>query len=202
MALFGKKEKPSTLEEIKRAYESLSEDDKKSFKESIKDHVDESVAAQKEDSGEKTAQSAEAEIHEAEGAEHAAGKGDVEELGEKDDTPEEQAEDKRDEEADKSEEISNLDPETEEERPEVKTSEAADDTVSADNSAEIIKGLTDRVTALEESLKGINELKAKMDEFAAKQAAKFGYKSNPDGAEKDIHDMSTAELAERQKIKL
>lgn len=97
MALFGKKEKPSTLEEIKRAYESLSDDDKKSFQESIKDHVDESVAAQKEDSGEKTEQSAEAEIHEAEGAEHAAGKGDVEELGEKDDTPEEQAEDERDE---------------------------------------------------------------------------------------------------------
>lgn len=97
MALFVKKEKPSTLEELKRAYESLSEDDKKSFKESIKDHVDESVAAQKEDSGEKTEQSAEAEIHEAEGAEHAAGKGDVEELGEKDDTPEEQAEDERDE---------------------------------------------------------------------------------------------------------
>ena len=97
MALFVKKEKPSTLEELKRAYESLSEDDKKSFKESIKDHVDESVAAQKEDSGDKTEQSAEAEIHEAEGAEHAAGKGDVEELGEKDDTPEEQAEDERDE---------------------------------------------------------------------------------------------------------
>lgn len=97
MALFGKKEKPSTLEEIKRAYESLSDDDKKLFQESIKDHVDESVAAQKEDSGEQTEQSAEAEIHEAEGAEHAAGKGDVEELGEKDDTPEEQAEDERDE---------------------------------------------------------------------------------------------------------
>lgn len=97
MALFGKKEKPSTLEEIKRAYESLSDDDKKSFQESIKDHVDESVAAQKEDSGEKTEQSAEAEIHEAEGAEHAAGKGDVEDLGENDDMPEEQAEDERDE---------------------------------------------------------------------------------------------------------
>lgn len=104
MALFGKKEKPSTLEEIKRAYESLSDDDKKSFKESIKDHVDESVAAQKEDAGEKTDESAEAEIHEAEGAEHAAGKGDAEELGEKDDTPEEKAEDKRDEEERKDEE--------------------------------------------------------------------------------------------------
>ena len=186
MALFGKKEKLSTLEEIKRAYESLSEDAKKSFKESIKDHVDESVAAQKEDSGDKTEQSAEAEIHEAEGAEHAAGKGDVEELGEKDDTPEEQAEDERDE----------------DERDEDKPFEPSSDTVSADNTAEMIKGLTDRVTALEESLKGINELKEKIDAFATKQAAKFGYKSNPDGAEKDIHDMSTAELAERQKIKL
>lgn len=191
MALFGKKEKLSTLEEIKRAYESLSEDDKKSFKESIKDHVDESVAAQKEDSGKKTEQSAEAEIHEAEGAEHAAGKGDVEELGENDDTPEEQAEDERDE-----------DERDEDDKPEDKPSEPSSDTVSADNSAEMIKGLTDRVTALEESLKGINELKEKIDAFATKQAAKFGYKSNPDGAEKDIHDMSTAELAERQKIKL
>lgn len=123
MALFGKKEKPSTLEEIKRAYESLSDDDKKLFQESIKDHVDESVAAQKEDSGEKTEQSAEAEIHEAEGAEHAAGKGDVDELGEKDDTPEEQAEDERDEEERRDEEISDLDPEMEEDRPEDKPSE-------------------------------------------------------------------------------
>lgn len=123
MALFGKKEKekPSTLEEIKRAYESLSEDDKKSFKESIKDHVDESVAAQKEDAGEKTDESAEAEIHEAEGAEHAAGKGDVEELGEKDDTPEEKAENKRDEEERKDEE--KTEPKTEEEREESKPTE-------------------------------------------------------------------------------
>lgn len=121
MALFGKKEKPSTLEDIKRAYESLSDDDKKSFKESIKDHVDESVAAQKEDAGEKTDESAEAEIHEAEGAEHAAGKGDVEELGEKDDTPEEKAENKRDEEERKDEE--KTEPKTEEEREESKPTE-------------------------------------------------------------------------------
>lgn len=121
MALFGKKEKTSTLEEIKRAYESLSDDDKKSFKESIKDHVDESVAAQKKDAGEKTDESAEAEIHEAEGAEHAAGKGDVEELGEKDDTPEEKAEGKRDEEERKDEE--KTEPKTEEEREEVKPTE-------------------------------------------------------------------------------
>ena len=121
MALFGKKEKTSTLEEIKRAYESLSDDDKKSFKESIKDHVDESVAAQKEDASEKTDESAEAEIHEAEGAEHAAGKGDVEELGEKDDTPEEKAEDKRDEEEREDEE--ETEPKTEEEREEDKPTE-------------------------------------------------------------------------------
>ena len=123
MALFVKKEKPSTLEEIKRAYESLSEDDKKSFKESIKDHVDESVAAQKEDSGDKTEQSAEAEIHEAEGAEHAAGKGDVDELGEKDDTPEEQAEDERDEDERDEDKRDEDERKGEEDKPEDKPSE-------------------------------------------------------------------------------
>ena len=38
MALFGKKEdKPTTLEEVKKAYENLSDDDKKSFHQSIAD---------------------------------------------------------------------------------------------------------------------------------------------------------------------
>lgn len=145
MALFGKKEKPSTLEEIKRAYESLSDDDKKLFQESIKDHVDESVAAQKEDSGEKTEQSAEAEIHEAEGAEHAAGKGDVEELGENDDTPEEQAEDERDE-----------DERDEDDKPEDKPSEPQE--TQLDRIEKLLLSLqADKVEkdALEEHAKGV-----------------------------------------------
>ncbi len=99
MALFGNKDKnkPSTLEEIKRAYENLSDDDKKSFYQSIADRVHESIAAQEREQGQEDSQSAEAREHEALGEEHDEGKGETEELGEKDDTPEEKAEDKIDE---------------------------------------------------------------------------------------------------------
>lgn len=99
MALFGKKEdkKPSTLEEVRKAYEDLSEDDKKSFHQSIADRVHESMAAQEREHGQEDSQSAEAREHEALGAEHADGKGDVSELGEKNDTAEEKREDKADE---------------------------------------------------------------------------------------------------------
>lgn len=91
MAIFSKK--PSTLEEVRRAYENLSEDDKKSFHQSISDRIHESVAAQEREHGQEDSQSAEAREHEALGEEHADGKGDVEELHEKDDTAEERAED-------------------------------------------------------------------------------------------------------------
>lgn len=90
----------TTLEQVRKAYEDLSEDDKKSFHQSIADRVHESIAAQERADGNKDGQSAEAREHEALGEEHAEGKGDVEELHEKDDTPEEKREDKRDEEKD------------------------------------------------------------------------------------------------------
>ena len=76
MALFGKKEdkKPSTLEEVRKAYEDLSEDDKKSFHQSIADRVHESIAAQEREHGQEDSQSAEAREHEALGEEHDEGK--------------------------------------------------------------------------------------------------------------------------------
>lgn len=72
--------KLTTLEQIRKAYEDLSEDDKKSFQQSIADRVHESIAAQERADGNKDSQSAEAREHEALGAEHAAGHGDVSEL--------------------------------------------------------------------------------------------------------------------------
>ena len=95
MALFGKK--PSTLDEVRKAYEDLSDDDKKSFHQSIADRVHESIAAQEREHGQEDSQSAKAREHEALGEEHAEGRGDVEELHESDDTAEEKAEDRRDE---------------------------------------------------------------------------------------------------------
>lgn len=98
MALFGKKEdKPTTLEEVQRAYENLSDDDKKSFHQSLADRVHESIAAQEREHGQEDSQSAEAREHEALGEEHAEGKGAVEELHEQDDTAEEKREDRAEE---------------------------------------------------------------------------------------------------------
>lgn len=70
----------TTLEQVRKAYEDLSEDDKKSFHQSISDRVHESIAAQERADGNKDSQSAADREHEALGAEHAAGHGDVSEL--------------------------------------------------------------------------------------------------------------------------
>lgn len=82
----------TTLEEVKKAYENLSDDDKESFHQSIADRVHESIAAQEEEHGQEDSQSAEAREHEALGEEHSEGKGDTEELHEEDDTAEEKSE--------------------------------------------------------------------------------------------------------------
>lgn len=101
--LFKKKSKKeennnmTTLEEVRKAYEDLSEDDKKSFHQSLADRVHESIAAQEREHGQEDSQSAEAREHEALGEEYAEGKGDTEELYEKDDTAEEKKEDAVDE---------------------------------------------------------------------------------------------------------
>ena len=74
----------TTLEQVRKAYEDLSEDDKKSFHQSIADRVHESIAAQERADGNKDSQTAADREHEALGAEHADGKGDVSELHETD----------------------------------------------------------------------------------------------------------------------
>lgn len=74
----------TTLEQIKKAYADLSDDDKKSFHQSISDRVHESIGEQEHDDGDKDSQSAADREHEALGAEHADGKGDVAELHETD----------------------------------------------------------------------------------------------------------------------
>lgn len=70
--MFGiKKDKPTTLEEVKKAYERLSDEDKAKFKESYSDRVDESVGAQEEADGQKDEQTAEDRVDEAEATETA-----------------------------------------------------------------------------------------------------------------------------------
>lgn len=62
----------TTLEQVKKAYADLSEDDKKSFHQSIKDRVDESVGQQEHlDGRNEDSQTAKDRVDEAEGEERA-----------------------------------------------------------------------------------------------------------------------------------
>lgn len=57
----------TTLEQVKKAYADLSEDDKKSFHQSLKDRVDESVGEQEHLDGNEDSQTAKDRVDEAEG---------------------------------------------------------------------------------------------------------------------------------------
>lgn len=69
----GKEEEQNmtTLEQVRKAYEDLSDDDKKTFHQSLSDRVHESIAAQERADGNKDSQSAKDREREALGAEHA-----------------------------------------------------------------------------------------------------------------------------------
>lgn len=83
--MFGiKKDKPTALDEVRKAYENLSDEDKKTFEQSIADRVHESVGEQEAENDQKDDQTAADREHEALGEEHAEGKGGTEELGETD----------------------------------------------------------------------------------------------------------------------
>lgn len=178
MAFFKK-----TLEQVKKAYEDLSDEDKKAFHQSIADRIHESIGEQEHDEGDKDSQPATDREHEALGEEHAEGKGDVEELHETDPEPE----DKKESEGGNAEE---------EEKPEGDIAEEADesDESAADNSDEILKGLTDRVAALEAALKEIDGLRERLQEYEDKQRASFGLPGKTIGGNKDMKDMSAGEL--------
>lgn len=177
------KKKPTTLEEVKKAYEDLSEDDKKSFHQSIADRIHESIGEQEEEHGQKDSQSAADREHEALGMEHADGEGDVSEIGETDETGE-----KRAEEVEMAEEKKDEREEAEE------AEESEEGTKEADNREDVMQMLTARVGALEEAIKGFDELKTKMEEYTRKQEESFGYKGRTAGAKKDMQDMSADEL--------
>lgn len=85
-----RRDKMSTLDEVRKAYEDLSDDDKKAFHQSIADRIHESIGEQETESGTKDSQTDADREHEALGEEHAEGKGETEELGKTD--PEEKAE--------------------------------------------------------------------------------------------------------------
>lgn len=78
MAIFNKK-KPTTAEELLKAVDSLPEEEKDKFVKAIKDHIDESVAAQEVDEGQTDEQSAADRVDESVGEEVADDKKDDDE---------------------------------------------------------------------------------------------------------------------------
>ena len=70
--MFGKdKKRLSTLEEVRKAYENLSEEDKKTFRQNFSDRVDESVGEQEKDAGQEDEQTAKDRVDESLGEEKA-----------------------------------------------------------------------------------------------------------------------------------
>lgn len=61
----------ATIEEVRKAYEALSQEDKETFKQTLRDREDESVAAQERESGTEDTQTAKDRIDEATGEEKA-----------------------------------------------------------------------------------------------------------------------------------
>lgn len=167
--------KTFTLEEVCKAYENLSEDDKKAFQRSITDRMQENTALQDRENGQEDSQGDEAQEPETSEEEHADDGGEVSELHGEEDTVEEQTEGVSDEE---------------------QTEEAIEDNSKAeDNRDEIIKSLTDRISALEESFADFGALKEKMDEYTRKQAESFGLPGKViGGSSKNMEDMSASEL--------
>lgn len=69
--------------------------------------------------------------------------------------------------------------------------------VEQENKEDVLSGLTDRIQALEEKLAELDELKELMEQFTQKQADSFGYKGAVPGGKKDIHEMSANELKQK-----
>ncbi len=170
--MFGKK----TAEDVLKLFSQLPDEEKAKVLDGLKkpDTKDEE-------------QVAEAEEH-------------IEERGEEDGTKDQTAQDVEDESVGEQEKLDgNEDSQTAEERIEESEGtqaydEAKEDERTEENRSEILEQLTTRVSAMEEALKELNELKEQMKDYAAKNAERFGYKGTPFGAKKSMDDMSADEL--------
>lgn len=169
MGLFNKK---LSLEEILKAIEGLSDEEKAQVKSKMEAPIEE-VQEEKQEVVEEQV--------------------DKEEMTEETEQPEEVAQEVE-------ETVENTETPAEEpteEQPEVPVETEELNKVEEDNKDEVIQGLTDRLTALEEKLAQFDELKGLMEEFTKKQADSFGYKGAIPGAKKDISEMSASELKEK-----
>ena len=87
----------ATIDEVRKAYEDLSDEDKKKFQQSLTDRVDESVGEQEEESGTEDTQTAKDRIDESVGEEIADETEELEGEGPKEEVSEEVHEEAQDE---------------------------------------------------------------------------------------------------------
>lgn len=160
MAIFGKK-KPTTAEELLKAVDSLPEEEKDKFVKAIKDHIDESVAAQEVDEGQTDEQSAADRVDESVGEEVADDK--------KDDDEGEEVKD--DGEEDKSEtDESEAEPEVADETPA--------ENVEEDGEKPDYNALVARIEALEEFVHAMKQKPVEADKDTANQLDRLTAKFN------------------------
>ena len=169
MALFGKKK--FTLEELLKGVQDLSTDEKAQFLDALKG-MNESKEEVKEESKEEVVE--EEKVEETEEVVEAVEKVDDNQEAE---TVEEEVKPEQGEEV-----IEETEVEKTEETASFPEEESARDEMAEDNRDEIIHQLTEKVNAMEESMKEMLELKRLMEEYTKKQADQFGYKGNLLGA--------------------
>lgn len=176
--MFGRK---TTAEDVMKLFSALADEEKKKFLDGVKPTTEEQIDEAKTDIAEKgeVRRTEENRINESVGEqEH--------EDGEDDSQTEDGFKDEFD---------AMQDAEGKREIEETLTERSAEhsDKIEA-NRDDVMLRLSDRVTALEEGIKALNELKAQMEEYSAKQADSFGYKGRAAESNKSMQDMSAAEL--------
>ena len=176
--MFGKK---TTAEDVMKLFSTLPDEEKKKFLAGVKPTTEERIDEAKADIAEKgpDSQTEKDRIDES--------VGEQEKLDGNEDS--QTAKDRVDEsEGMQAAEQAHEETETAQEESE----EHSDKT--EENRDEIMQKLVSRVTALEEGLNALNELKAQMEEYSAKQADSFGYKGKAAEGKKDMKDMTADEL--------
>ena len=204
-----------TLEEILKAIDSLTEEDKAKVKAKVQDldkAEDEREIDKIEEDKAETPEVADEKKEEVKEESDEIGKT-VDELKEEvtvdtDKEDEEEGEEVVEEETIPTEETETSEdvPETAEFNEEPMTEENAEEVVeeegektvtdeaTEENLAEMVHGLTDRLAQIEEQLNGMLEVKAKLEEMARKKDEAFGYESKIPGAKKDYSSMTANEL--------
>ncbi len=191
MGLFSKK---ITLDDIMKALPELSDEERAALHEKTGDlykaederEIDK-IEEEKADSDTKADEKAE-EVKE-ESEEIGKDVDEIEEEAAEDGDPEaEEAEAEKEDDEDKGAEPYEL------EKDKTEVVEPPLDESEKDNSAEVIKALTERIGSLETNIQELMGLKQQMEEYVGKQKDAFGYKSDVRGDKKDYADMSADEL--------